>query len=77
MTRSNTCEYNNDSKSTLLITQSPSNTFSLLIRMQLQALNWLNIVQINLFLRRQITVTVVVDVGWMHVGEKCKLWVQQ
>ena len=43
--------------------------------MQLQALNWLNIAQMNLFLRRQITVAVVVDVGWMVV--KYKLWVQQ
>ena len=41
--------------------------------MQLQALKWLNIVQMNLFLRRQITVAVVVDVGW--IGVKCKLWV--
>ena len=30
--------------------------------MQLQALNWLNISQMNLFSRRQITVAVVVDV---------------
>ena len=29
--------------------------------MQLQALNWLNIAQIRLFSRRQITVAVVVD----------------
>ena len=43
--------------------------------MQLQALNWLNIAQMNLFSRRKITVTVVADVGWM--GVKCKLWVQQ
>ena len=43
--------------------------------MQLQALNWLNIAQMNLFSRRQITVAVVVDVEWM--GVKCKLWVQQ
>ena len=43
--------------------------------MQLQALNWLNIAQTNLFSRRQIIVAVVVDVGWM--GVKCKLWVQQ
>ena len=42
--------------------------------MQLQALNWFNTVQINLFLRHQITVAVVVDVGWM--GVKYKLWVQ-
>ena len=42
--------------------------------MQLQALNWLNIVQMNLFLRCQITVAVVVDVGWM--GVKYKLWMQ-
>ena len=43
--------------------------------MQLQALNWLNIAQMNLFLRRQITVTMVVDVGLMGVklGVKCKL----
>ena len=43
--------------------------------MHLQALNWLNIGQMNLFSRCQITVAVVVDVGWM--GVKCKLWVQQ
>ena len=43
--------------------------------MQLQALNWFNIAHMNLFLRRQITVAVVVDVGWM--GVKCKLWAQQ
>ena len=43
--------------------------------MQLQALNWLNIAQMNLFSRRQITVAVVVDVEWRCV--KCKLWVQQ
>ena len=43
--------------------------------MHLQALNWLNIAQMNLFSRRQITVVVVVDVEWM--GVKCKLWVQQ
>ena len=43
--------------------------------MHLQALNWLNIAQMNLFLRRQITVAVVVNVGRM--GTKCKLWVQQ
>ena len=42
--------------------------------MQLQALNWLNIAQMSLFLKRQITVAVVVDVGWM--GVKCKLWIQ-
>ena len=41
--------------------------------MELQALNWLNIAQMNLFKRRHITVAVV-DVGWM--GVKCKLWVQ-
>ena len=41
--------------------------------MQLQALNWLNVAQMNLFSRRKITVAVLVDVGWM--GEKCKLWV--
>ena len=39
--------------------------------MQLQSLNWLNIVQINLFLRCQITVVMVVDVGWMGVECKC------
>ena len=39
--------------------------------MQLQALNWLNIVQMNLFLRRQITIAMVVGVGWM--GVKCKI----
>ena len=43
--------------------------------MQLQALNWLNIAQIHLFSRCQITVTMVVDVGWM--GVKCTLWAQQ
>ena len=43
--------------------------------MELQALNWLNIAQMNLFKRRHITVAVVVAVGWM--GVKCKLWVQQ
>ena len=43
--------------------------------MQLQALNWLNIAQMNLFSRRQITVAVVVDVKWR--GVKCKLWIQQ
>ena len=43
--------------------------------MQLQALNWLNIAQMNLFSRHKITVAVVVDVGWM--GVKCKLWIQQ
>ena len=43
--------------------------------MQLQAFNWLNIAQMNLFSRRKITVAVVVDIGWM--GVKCKLWVQQ
>ena len=43
--------------------------------MQLQVLNWSNIVQMNLFLRHQITVAMVVDVGLM--GVKCKLWVQQ
>ena len=43
--------------------------------MQLQALNWLNIAQMNLFSRRQTTIVVVVDVEWM--GMKCKLWVQQ
>ena len=55
----------------MLITQSPSNPFSMLTLMQLQALS---IVQMNLFLRHQIIVTVVVDVGWM--GVKCKLWMQ-
>ena len=39
------------------------------------SLNWLNIALMNLFSRRQITVAVVVDAGWMSV--KCKLWVQQ
>ena len=43
--------------------------------MQLQALKWLNIAQMNLSSRRKITVAAVVDVGWM--GVKCKLWVQQ
>ena len=43
--------------------------------MQLQALNWLNIAQMNLFSRRQITLAVVVYVEWM--GVRCKLWVQQ
>ena len=43
--------------------------------MQLQALNWLNIVQVNLFLKLQLTVAVAVDVGWM--GVKCKLCAQQ
>ena len=43
--------------------------------MQLQALKGLNIAQMNIFSRRQITVAVVVDVEWM--GVKCKLWVQQ
>ena len=58
-------------KSLLLITQRPSNTFSVLTLIQLQALNRLKIAQMNLFSRRQITVAVVVDVGWM--GVKCKL----
>ena len=43
--------------------------------MQLQALNWLNIAQMNLFSRRQITVAMVVNVGWM--GVKRTIWVQQ
>ena len=36
--------------------------------MQLQTFNWLYIVQMNLFLRHQITVTIIVDVGL-----KCKI----
>ena len=36
-------------KSRLLFTQKPSNAFSLLTLMQLQALNWLNIAQMSLF----------------------------
>ena len=43
--------------------------------MQLQVSNWLNSAQMNLLPRRQISVSVVVDVGW--IGVKCKLWVQQ
>ena len=57
MTRSDMCKITMTIKSALLITQSPSNTFSLLV----QTLNGLNIVQINLFLRRLITVSMVVD----------------
>ena len=56
-------------KSRLLMTQRPSNTFSLLTLMQFQALNWLNITQMNLFSSNQITVAVVVDIRWMGITE--------
>ena len=64
--------YNNrDNKISTVNHSEAIKYFSLLTWIQLQVLSWLNIAQMNLFSRRQITVAVVLNVGWM--GVKCKL----
>ena len=52
---------NRDNKISTINRSEAIKYFCLLTWMQLQALNWLNIAQMNLFSRRKITVAVVID----------------